>query len=466
MSDHRPGRPGGYWDQEEYGAARTGAQTGSGQGTGHPAGPADGGGYHGDGGHYDEAHYGDGHYDEAHYGDGHYDEAHYDDGHYDQAHYEDGHYGDGSGGEGWPAVSASGAPSYRRPRPDRRTGRRRHPVLVALALIVVLIVVVVGGGLLYAEQQINPGGKPGPLVSVVIPAGATTRQIGSDLASAGVIHNGTIFAYYVKVTGDGPLLPGTYQLARNESYTSAINSLKNGPKIITENLTIPEGYTLRQIAERVGALPHIGISAAAFLQAAQSGSVRSPYEPPGTNSLEGLLFPATYTVKAGESATDLLYAMVGAFNDRANQIGLTAAAAKLGRTPYQVITVASIIEREAKIASDRGPVASAIYNRLRIGMKLGADSTQTYYLRLTDPTIEPTPAQLDQPSPYNTRTNTGLPPTPISNPGLASLQAASAPPTTTYLYFVETNPDGKLSFASTNAGFDDLQRQCRAVGLC
>ena len=444
MSDQRPGRPagrrpGGYWADEEYGAARAAT-----------SGEA----------HHDEAHYDDGH----HYVDGYYydDDGH----HYDDGHYDDGHGGAGHGGEGWPAVGATGAPSYRRPKAERRRGRRRHPVLAALALVVLLIVVVVGGGLLYAEQQINPGGKPGRLVSVVIPGGATTRQIGADLAAAGVIHNGTLFAYYVKITGDGPLLPGTYQLARNESYSSAISSLKSGPKIITENLTIPEGYTLRQIAQRVGALPHIGITAAAFLQAAQSGSVRSPYEPPGVNNLEGLLFPATYTVKQGESPTDLLYAMVGAFNDRANQIGLTAAAAKLGYTPYQVVTVASIIEREAKIASDRAPVASAIYNRLHIGMKLGADSTQTYYLRLTDPGIEPTPSQLDQPGPYNTRTNTGLPPTPISNPGLASLQAAANPPTTTYLYFVETNPDGKLSFASTNAGFDDLQRQCRAAGLC
>jgi UPF0755 protein len=135
-------------------------------------------------------------------------------------------------------------------------------------------------------------------------------------------------------------------------------------------------------------------------------------------------------------------------------------------TPYQVITVASIVEREAKFDADRGDVASAIYNRLAKGMSLGADSTQTYYLRLTDPALVPTVAQLEEPSPYNTRLNVGLPPTPIANPGIPSLQAAIDPPATTYLYFVETNADGKLSFASDAAGFAQLQQECAAAKLC
>ena len=96
-------------------------------------------------------------------------------------------------------------------------------------------------------------------------------------------------------------------------------------------------------------------------------------------------------------------------------------------------------------------------------MPLGADSTQTYYLRLRDPQLIPTAAQLNQPSPYNTRLVKGLPPTPIANPGLASLRAATNPPTTTYLYFVEVKPSGELGFASTTAGFDQLQQQCRAA---
>ena len=178
------------------------------------------------------------------------------------------------------------------------------------------------------------------------------------------------------------------------------------------------------------------------------------------DNLEGLLFPATYQVQQGQNEVEILEQMVGAFNEQADAVGLVAAASSLHLTPYQVVTVASIVEHEAKLPADRGPVASVLYNRLRIGMPLGADSTQTYYLRLTQPDVVPTATQLDQPSPYNTRLHQGLPPTPIANPGLPSLQAAAAPPSTPDLYFVEINPDGKLGFASTAAGFTQLQAEC------
>lgn len=401
-----------------------------------------------------------GYHDEDGYDhDAYYGEA---DGVHDEDLYEDGgeaHWADGD------RVSYRQGGAGRRSRGGSRP-RSARPILTTLVILVALLVAIVGGGLLWAQDQISPGGHRGPSVTVVIPPGASTTRIGDILASAGVIHNGTLFAYYVRLHGDGPLLPGKYSLAKNSPYSAAIAALSAGPKILTDNLVIPEGYTLREIAQAVAALPNMNLSAQKFLLAAEDGAVRSPYEPAGTNNLEGLLFPATYQVSQGESEVDVLEKMVGAFNDRADQIGLTAAAARLGYTPYQLVTVASIVEREAKLVNDRGPVASTIYNRLRIGMPLGADSTQTYYLRLTDPSIQPTPAQLDQPSPFNTRTNKGLPPTPISNPGLASLEAAANPPATPDLYFVEINPDGQLGFASTESGFFELERQCRAVHLC
>lgn len=367
-------------------------------------------------------------------------------------------YGEDPDDHGWPIVDG---PPPRRPGP-----RRRHPVLMVLAILAVILLLVVAGGLIWVHSQIDPGGHRGPDISVVIPSGASTTQIGDRLASAGIIHDGSLFAIYVRLRSEGPLYPGTYELPKNSTYTQAIDALKAGPKILTENLVIPEGFTVAQIADAVGALPHLGLSARKFLAAADSGTVRSPYEPAGVDNLEGLLFPATYQVRAGETEVDVLEEMIGTFDDRMSALGLSTAATKLGMTPYQVITVASIVEREAKLAVDRPNVASAIYNRLRIGMTLGADSTQTYYLRLTDPALDPSPEQLDQPSPYNTRRNKGLPPTPISDPGTASLQAAAAPPKTSYLYFVEVNPDGQLGFATDEAGFENLRHQCQTAGLC
>lgn len=352
-------------------------------------------------------------------------------------------------------------------RRRRRAGRaRRHPVLLSLLIVLTLIVALVIGGVVWAYGQINPGGHPGPDVAVHIPQDDSTGQIGTALAKAGVIHDATLFSLYVHIKGDGPLLPGSYSLPRNLSYDKAIAALQQGPPQISDTLRIPEGYTLRQIAGLVGALPNLHLSASRFLAAATDGEVNSPYEPAGSHNLEGLLFPDTYQIPQGDTEVDILEELVGEFNDQASSLGLTAAAASLHLTPYQVITVASIVEREAKLTSDRGPVARVLYNRLAAGMPLGADSTQTYYLRLTHPALTPTVAQLDAPSPYNTRLNKGLPPTAIANPGLASLRAATAPPTSNNLYFVQVKPDGQLGYAATSAGFDQLQAECRAAGLC
>jgi UPF0755 protein len=361
------------------------------------------------------------------------------------------------------ASAAHGPAHLRRNQPSGRgRGSRLLRRLTALLAILVVLAAVV---LVWANSQINPG-KAGRMVTVNIPKGASTSTIGSILAHAGVIHDGFLFSIYVKVSGDGPLFPGKYNLPKNSSYHSAIKALEAGPKILVDKLVIPEGFTVQQIADAVGALPGLGLSSQKFLQAASDGTVRSPYEPAGENNLEGLLFPATYDVRQGESEVDILEQMVGSFNDHAQSLGITQAAATLGISPYQLVTVASIVEREAKRDSDRADVASVIYNRLRAGIPLGADSTQAYYLRLTQPGLNPTAQQDNQPSPYNTRLNKGLPPTPIASPGLPSLQAAVSPPATTYLYFVEINPDGQLGFASTIAGFTQLQRQCRAAKLC
>jgi UPF0755 protein len=359
--------------------------------------------------------------------------------------------------------SWSGPAHSARRRHEPPSGRGWPRVLLAVAAA---FVVVVGAVVIWADGQINPGGHRGPQVNVVIPKGSSTSHIGDLLAKAGVIHDGWLFAAYVRLHGDGPLYPGSYALDRNSGYGPVISALEAGPKVLTDRLLVPEGYTVSQIAEAVGKLPGMNLSAARFIAAATDGTVRSRYEPQGVNNLEGLLFPATYDVRQGETESELLQQMVLSFEQHASVAGVDAAAGSLGMTPYQIITVASIVEREAKHDADRPNVASVIYNRLHVGMPLGADSTQTYYLRLTDPGLQPTPSQLDAPSPYNTRTQKGLPPTPIASPGIPSLEAAASPASTSYLYFVEINPDGQLGFASTTSGFLKLRAECQAANLC
>ena len=313
-------------------------------------------------------------------------------------------------------------------------------------------------GYFHFEPEIDAG-PPGRPVTVSIPEGLSTAGIAHVLAKDRVIHSPTLFELYIKVLGTKPLLAGTYRLPTNESYGKVIAALERGP--VTKELAVPPGFTVHETALAVAAL-NVGISAQAFLHA--TTEVRSPFEPPGKDSLEGLLYPATYPVAYGESAVALVRYMVSTFDDHATQMGLAGAARDLGFTSYQVVTVASIVEREAKEEVDRGLIASVIYNRLARGMPVGAESTLLY--GLGDGLPFRGNVDLTEPNPYNTFVNKGLPPTPISSPGGLSLEAAMHPPKTHYLYWVEVNADGQMGFGTTNAQFRQLQRDCEAAHLC
>ncbi len=224
------------------------------------------------------------------------------------------------------------------------------------------------------------------------------------------------------------------------------------PRIV--RVLIPEGYTADQIARLAREDGLHGSYLAALGAAAHRGELR-PFAygaPRSTRSLEGFLFPATYELYAGTPSSHLVSEQLAAFRTNFGG-GEVDRARKLGVTPYQLLTIASIVEREAGTAHDRPLVAAVIYNRLRAGMTLGIDATLRYALRDFERPL--TAAQLATDTPYNTRLHTGLPPTPISNPGVAATHAAAHPAHVSYLYYVNgADGCGELVFSTSYAQFE------------
>jgi len=221
------------------------------------------------------------------------------------------------------------------------------------------------------------------------------------------------------------------------------------PRVV--RVTIPEGFTRAQIA----ALAKADGLRGDYLAASVRSSLLHPTRygaPSGTPSLEGFLFPATYDLYTGTPAKHLVDEQLLAFRENFNDLEIHRARA-LGVTPYELLTVASMIEREAAVEHDRPLVAAVIYNRLRLHMPLGIDATIRY--ALNDFSKPLTEAQLHDPTPYNTRLHAGLPPTPISNPGAASIHAAAYPAHTGYLYYVAgADGCGEQVFSKSIAEFE------------
>ncbi len=215
------------------------------------------------------------------------------------------------------------------------------------------------------------------------------------------------------------------------------------PALPTLKIVFPEGFTREEMARRIGAVNGIakeerGLETALVPKEYLAETRRSPIPAEfGAERrrlpLEGFLFPATYEFTTATTAGELVELQLAAFRRAWSQVDLRAAE-KRNLTPYDVLIIASMIEAEVRVAKERALVAAVIYNRLRAGMTLGIDSTIRYGLDIP-PDESITQSQLEQENPYNTRLNTGLPPTPIGNPGLASMKAAAKPAAVDYIYF-------------------------------
>lgn len=344
------------------------------------------------------------------------------------------------------------------PKPRRGIGRR----IVSLVLFLAAVTIV--GGLAWTAYSFVSGGddvQPGTPVKVVIPNGSSSAQVANILADAGVVRRGTVFRARLKMRGDGAnFRAGTYTMKTGSSYDTIVRVLEKGPAAApTFNLTIPEGQRLeetaayiddqRSAAQKAGGRVLPVFTGAEYLKAVRASPIPPSLKAPkGTTSREGLMFPATYELKHAATAEDFVAKQREAFDHNLASLDMSRAA-KANLTPYEIVTIASLIEREARLPAERPRVSAVIWNRLKAGEPLGIDASNQYaafkpgakefWVR------ELLQSQLDEDGPYNLRKVGGLPPTPIASPSLASLQAAAAPSQKDIendtRYYV-ANPDG------------------------
>jgi UPF0755 protein len=293
--------------------------------------------------------------------------------------------------------------------------------------------------------EIRPVG-PGPQVVVLIPRGASTWRIGEELARSGVIRDARALVIATMLRGAaGRLRHGEYRLAPSLGALQIVDTLVRGD-VVLHRVTIPEGFTIRQIADLLAGAGLADRDRLLDLALRDGKRFRRAWLPAlPVDSLEGYLFPDTYQFARGTDEETL----VGKMLDRLETVAgasLRSAEDARGLTRHQLLTVAAMIERETRVPDERPVVASVIYNRLAKGMRLEIDATVLYALGRHKDVV--TLEDLTVDSPYNTYRYAGLPPGPIANPGLAAIAAAGAPAHTPYLYYV-LKPDGRHHFSRT-----------------
>jgi UPF0755 protein len=336
------------------------------------------------------------------------------------------------------------------PTQGRSLGRRLASVVLLLAALLLI------GGLVWTVLNFSGVGgsdvKPGQRVRVTIPKGATSTDVADVLAKAHVVNNETVFRARLKLNGDGAAFrAGSYSMKTGSSYDTVVKTLEKGPAAApTYQLQVIEGQRLEEIAagfdakrseaQRAGSEVLPAFTGADYLKAvAKLRPDPSLKAPKGTTKMEGLLFPATYDLRLTATPEDFIAKQQAAFRDNIAGIDMTRAA-KANLTPYDVVIIASLIEREAKLDKERPLVAAVIWNRLKVGEPLGIDASNQYaaYTKGAKEfwVKELLQSQLDAEGPYNLRKVPGLPPTPIAAPSLKSLQAAANPANVDYRYYV------------------------------
>jgi UPF0755 protein len=349
-----------------------------------------------------------------------------------------------------------------------RKQRRRRRLGTVAGLLVVVIVLAAGWFVArpLVEESLTPKDWTGAGVGQVlveVKPNDTAGAIGSTLVKLGVVRTKRAFTNAASDNQNSrSIQPGFYRLRKHMAADQALALLLDPSAKVVSDVTIPEGSTEQNILARLAkalGVPPAKVAAAA----ANVGDLGLPegYASGGAapRSAEGFLFPDTYSLDPGTSPTDALQEMTSEFTGVDRDMGFADAAHKMKITPYEALTVASMIEGEAKFPDDRAKVARVVFNRLAKHMPLGIDATSVYGAELAGKN----PANIDfnVPAPYNTRLKPGLPPTPIGNPGRAALTAAVVPAPGDWLYYVNGDAAGHLFFTADANAFAAAAQKCR-----
>lgn len=351
--------------------------------------------------------------------------------------------------------------------------------LMVLALVAILIAGAVGWWYL---GKINPEGAAGDVQNFTVAVDDDIDSLSGRLAEDGLVSDASVFRWYVERNGGLEINPGFYQIRPDDHMGNVLGRLRTPPGETYTRVTFPEGFTITRMGRRLDATV-VRMDEDEFIAASNDPTVHTAWRPPGIASLEGMLFPDTYQISNAENEEQVVERMISLMERVGNQEDIEVRAPNLGRTPYEILTIASIIEREAKIPEDRAKISRVIHNRLFVDMPLQVDASVLYGRDLAG--IDPdTPfsdlRQID--TRYNSYIHSGLPPTPIANPGRASIKAALNPapnpppgdpicvdlpePSQCYYFFyVLADEDGGHAFAATFDQHDANVARARAAGL-
>lgn len=338
--------------------------------------------------------------------------------------------------------------------------RRRGCTLFAGILVILVLALATIPAALYYSYRSAGGDDPGidPVVFRVS-EGQGVGEIADNLEAAGVVRSSSRFRLYLKVKRLNPTIQaGEYEMRTEMGADAVLSVFAKGPVKRYRPLTLPPGLTVQEQADRVR--DQLGMNRERFIEELES-QVRSAGFPEAANA-EGVCFPETYHIEEGTDEAGVAAECIAQFSKVFNSLDQSRLSS-LGISAYEAVVIASLVEREAKLAEERPIIASVIYNRLKKKMPLQIDATVLYALGHHKEKILYDDLKID--SPYNTYKVSGLPPTPIAAPSRSALEAALNPASTDYIYYVLTDPSGKHAFTNSSKEFERLKADAIRRGV-